>query len=297
MHSGLKIAVVGLIGGWSSERLADAAAERTGGRALIEMERVRFDVAEGKAYYNGKDLSEFDALIVKKLGTRYSPDLLNRLEILRYLDETEQVKVFSSPYGIGRAIDRMSCTLTLRQASIPLPETVITEDLNEAQDAVERFGEAILKPLFTSKARGMRLVSADDHLRSELVSYQQEGNQVIYIQRKLPTLERDLGLTFIGGEYIAAYARVNSGNSWNTTTVNGGHYEAADPSPELIEIGRKAQEPFGLAFTGVDIAVSGGGPVVFEVSAFGGFRGLVEGCGIDPAGRFVDYVIRQVNNV
>ena len=36
------------------------------------------------------------------------------------------------------------------------------------------------------------------------------------------------------------------------------------------------------------------GPVVFEVSAFGGFRGAKEGLGIDIADRYVDYVLKQL---
>jgi tetrahydromethanopterin:alpha-L-glutamate ligase len=34
------------------------------------------------------------------------------------------------------------------------------------------------------------------------------------------------------------------------------------------------------------------GPVVFEVSAFGGFRGLEDACGIDAAGAYADHAIR-----
>jgi ribosomal protein S6--L-glutamate ligase len=44
----------------------------------------------------------------------------------------------------------------------------------------------------------------------------------------------------------------------------------------------------------VDVAETADGPVVFEVSAFGGFRGLKEGCAIDAAQRFVDYVIERL---
>ena len=53
-------------------------------------------------------------------------------------------------------IDRLACTVTLRLGEIPLPPTVITEDIDQAAAAVERFGTAVLKPLYTSKARGMR---------------------------------------------------------------------------------------------------------------------------------------------
>ena len=68
-------------------------------------------------------------------------------------------------------------------------------------------------------------------------------------------------------------------------------YEA---TPELIDLGYRAQAPFEMDFTTVDVAITERGPIVFEVSAFGGFRGAKEGLGINVAERYVDYVLKQV---
>jgi ribosomal protein S6--L-glutamate ligase len=110
----------------------------------------------------------------------------------------------------------------------------------------------------------------------------------------LPGVERDYGLVFLGGEYLASYARVRAGASWNTTIHSGGFYEAFEPKPEVIELADRAQRLFGLDFTSVDVVVTPGGPLVFEVSAFGGFRGLKEGAGIDPASLYADYVLGKI---
>ena len=55
-----------------------------------------------------------------------------------------------------------------------------------------------------------------------------------------------------------------------------------------------AQEPFGLTFTCVDVAETSPGPVVWEVSAFGGFRGLREARDIDAADLYVRFVLEQI---
>ncbi len=57
----------------------------------------------------------------------------------------------------------------------------------------------------------------------------------------------------------------------------------------------RSQALFDLDFTCVDIAETDQGPLVFEVSVFGGFRGLVEGCGVDAPALLADYVITKVN--
>jgi tetrahydromethanopterin:alpha-L-glutamate ligase len=56
----------------------------------------------------------------------------------------------------------------------------------------------------------------------------------------------------------------------------------------------RAQALFGMDFTTVDVAETSDGPVVFEVSAFGGFRGAKEGIGLDAAARYADYVLEQL---
>jgi ribosomal protein S6--L-glutamate ligase len=50
-----------------------------------------------------------------------------------------------------------------------------------------------------------------------------------------------------------------------------------------------------MDYTTVDMAETEQGPVVFEVSAFGGFRGASEGLGINMAKHYVDYVLSQLD--
>lgn len=288
-----RIAVIGTPGAWSTEQLADAVAERTGSRILVDIERVGFDLAAGTATHDGADLLSMDAIIVKKLGRTYSPVVLERIEMLRHL-EASGVRVFSRPDPIHRAVDRLSCTLTLRRGGIPLPDTFITEDPQAAFDAVGRFGKAVLKPLYTSKARGMELAEAGNGTASVIERFRADGNSIIYVQKFVESPGRDLGIVFLGGEYLASYARVSKEGSWNTTTRCGGRYAPADPGPELIALARRAQDLFGLEFTCVDVVETCAGPKVFEVSAFGGFRGLSEACGLDAAALYADHVVRRL---
>ena len=290
----LRIGVVGVNDGWSSNRLADAVAERTGYRRLIQMQDVVIDVNAADVRHVGESLLSHDALIVKKVGAAYSPMLLDRMELLTFLRD-RGVRVFSDPQQITLAMDRLSCTLALRRGDIPLPPTVVTEHIDEAIATVRGFGEAVLKPIYTSKARGMRLLTPADDVDKQVREFKAEGNDIIYIQKKMPLPGRDLGLVFLGGEYVGTYARVSNGNSWNTTTRSGGRYEAYEPSKDIIDIATRAQALFRLDFTSVDVAETPEGPVVFEVSAFGGFRGLLEANGLDAAARYADYVIGQLS--
>jgi len=287
--------VVGVPDGWSSGKLADAVARRTGTRRLIDLSQVCIDLASDAVTCGGENLLELDAIVVKKLGFSYERELLDRVELLNYLEQ-RGVRIFSKPRRIGRLLNRLTCTLDLQLAHIPMPETVITEDIAQAEAAVHRFGQAVCKPLFTSKARGMVIIETGPDTRSQLEAFREAGHSVLYVQRKVALPGNDLGIVFLGGRHLGSYARHAGVASWNTTTHSGGKYQPCDPPPAIIDLACKAQSPFDLDFTCVDIAETPDGPVVFEVSAFGGFRGLLESCGIDAAERYADYVIERIRH-
>ncbi len=289
-----RLGVVGVRGGWSSELLARRAAEACGGEPLvIELERVTLDLATGRAMYEGVDLSQCSALLLKKLGPDYAPGLLDRLEMLRFL-EGRGVRMFSRPGAVMGLLDRLSCTTTLALGGIPMPPTTVTEDLDGAEEAITRYGEAILKPLFSTKARGMVVLGPGPNLRRQLEEYY-AAQGFFYIQKTIALGEQDLGVVFLGGDYLTTYARCREPGAWNTTTASGGKYAPFDPPQEIINLAWRAQNLFRLDFTCVDVALTDDGPQIFEVSAFGGFRGIQEARGIDAAKLYADYAARRIS--
>ena len=290
-----KIGVIGIPGKWSTETLADAVEKRTGYRQVIDMAAVSLDLEQQRLLFQEQDLCQLDALIVKKISARYNPNTLDRLELLRVAEQAG-VRVFSRSENMLRLIDRLSCTVTLRNAGIPMPATRVTEDIGAAITAVEDFGSAVFKPLYSTKARGMCVIEARQgsaRVEREIRAFQTD-NPMMYIQQKVELPGRDLGMVFLAGEYLGSYARVSKGDAWNTTIHSGGKYAAHTPPDEVIELAQRAQALFGMDFTTVDVAETNSGPIVFEVSAFGGFRGALEGIGIDAGGLYVDHVLRQL---
>ncbi len=291
-----KIGVVGIPKGWSTLRLLDALEQKTGFRLCIDMAEVRLDLDTGKVLCRGTDLTALDAIIVKKIAPTYSPDALDRMEILRFLHH-KGVPVFSNPDSMFRLIDRLSGTAVLRLGGIPMPPTVVTEDVEEAVSTVADFGKAVFKPLYSSKARGMTVIEDTPDARDEIADYKAAGNQVMYIQKMVSHAggHLDLGVSFLGGKYLATYARQGSGTSWDTTTRTGGRYVPHEPSEEIIALAHKAQALFpDMAFTCVDVVETPDGAAIYEVSAFGGFRGLLDACGIDAAAAYADYVLEKL---
>ena len=291
----LKIGVIGIPGKWSTEVLADALEKETGHRRVVDMADVALDLDSRALMAGETNLCKLDGLVIKKISQEYSPATLDRLEMLR-VAEASGVKIFSSTRSILGLVNRLSCTVTLSNAGIPMPATCVTESVEQALAAVQRFGGAVFKPLFSTKARGMTLMDAgegDAALRQRIAAFKTD-NPVMYLQEKVNLSGRDLGMVFLGGKYLGTYARVAQTDSWNTTILHGGKYEPFEPDAELIELARRAQVPFDLDFTTVDVGLTDTGPIIFEVSAFGGFKGALEGASIDAATLYAHHVLEKV---
>ena len=293
MSKAARVGVVGVPGAWSTERLAMALGKAGAEATVVDLATCALRLPGSAVHMGGRAL-ELDGAVVKKIGdTAGGWGVRERIQILRQL-EAGGVPVWSPPDRLEAALDRYRMTVELAAAGIPIPETVITEDVDEAVAAVERFGSAVLKPLFTSKGRGMQRLDPALDVRLLLVSHAREHPGPFYLQRFVKHPGRDLGVAVLDGEYVGAYWRVAGREQWMTTILSGGRYEKADPPPEAIELAMRAAARFGLLFTGVDLVETDAGFLAFEVSAFGGFRGLHEACGIDAAPLIADVVLRRL---
>jgi ribosomal protein S6--L-glutamate ligase len=290
----VKIAVVGQPGAWSTERLADALRAAGAEAAIVDLAACSLRLPDRRLFHRGVPLDGFDGAVVKKLGdTADGWGVQERIGMLRHL-EASGVPVLSSPDCLYVAVNRYRMTCELVRAGLPVPPTTITEDLDEAAAAVGRFGTAVLKPLFTSKGRGMRRLEPTRELRGELESHRDGGLGPFYLQRFVKHPGRDLGVAVLEGQCIGAYWRVAGAEQWMTTILSGGRYEKAEIAPDTAAMAVAAARHFGLVFTGVDLIEDSDGRFsVLEVSAFGGFRGLLNGCGVDAAPMLAEVVLRR----
>jgi tetrahydromethanopterin:alpha-L-glutamate ligase len=290
------IAVVGQPGAWSTERLANALRAAGADALVVDLARCALRLPEPGVWHQGRRL-DVEAAVVKKIGdTAGGWTVRERLQILRHW-EASGVPVWSAPDRLEVAVDRYRMTVELVRAGLPVPETVITEDVGEAVATVERFGVAVLKPLFTSKGRGMVRLDSSLDVRRILEGHRADNADPFYLQRFVKHPGRDLGVAVLDGRCLGAYWRIAGDGQWMTTVFSGGRYAPADPPAEAIALAERAARHFGLLFTGVDLIETDGGFTVLEVSAFGGFRGLLDGCGVDAAPRLADAVLGRTASV
>jgi ribosomal protein S6--L-glutamate ligase len=242
------------------------------------------DLNNGRVILGNRDLSDLDGIVVKKLGAH--PSLMSslRLQHLRQL-ESRGVRIFSRPSSIDHAMNRYRMSMRLVSAGLPTPKTFAVEGDSSLTAAVRRLGRAVAKPIYTSKARGMARL--DDKAVSEA---NEASDGVILVQEFVDSRGRDIGACVLGGSFIGAFYRIAADGEWITSTSAGGRYASCKLPRKGADLALDAADVFGLDYTVVDLVETERGYSIYEVSAFGGFRGLWEASGYDVAADYARYV-------
>lgn len=244
------------------------------------------DLSRRQVTIGGVDLSSVDGIVVKKLGDHPSPVSRLRLHMLRQL-ESMGVRIYSRPSVIDVAMDRYRMSMNLIEAGFAVPRTFSVENEATASQALQGLGQAVAKPIYTSKARGM--VRLNGHA-TDLIESAALAEGPLLLQEYVDSRGRDVGVCVLGGRFVGAFARVAADGEWITSSSAGGRYEPFALPEKAIDLAEGAAETFGLDYTVVDLVETADGYLVYEVSAFGGFRGLWEAARYNVAADYARYV-------
>jgi RimK family alpha-L-glutamate ligase len=132
-------------------------------------------------------------------------------------------------------------------------------------------GPLVLKPLFGSQGKGLRLIDHADELPEPAAVA-----GVYYLQRFMGVEQegyRDFRLLVSQGRVIAAMAR--HAPTWITNVKRGGKPIAAVVDAALKELAVQATAAVGAAFAGVDLLYGADGrPSVLEVNSMPAWSGV-----------------------
>jgi len=216
-----------------------------------------------------------DAVVVRTMSGGTFEAVTLRLGILHALRELG-VMVWNDARAIERCVDKSMTSFLLSRAGIPTPATWATESYEQAYTIAEREtaeGTLVLKPLFGSQGRGLKLI----HRPEDLPTIVQTPGQVYYLQRFIG-VERDGGyhdfrILVVQGRIIAAMRRHS--NHWITNIKRGGRPVPVVINDEMKTLALQAATAVGANFVGIDIVYgTDDRPAVLEVNSMPAWSGL-----------------------
>ncbi len=258
---------------WHARGLAKALAALGADTFAIRLETCGFDTqsASGLSIPGRAQLP--DAVMVRTMSGGSFEAVTMRLGVLHALRELG-VTVWNDARAIERCVDKSMTSFLLARAGLPTPPTWTTESQEAARAIVRReapHGPLVLKPLFGSQGRGLRLI----HHESELPEPAAVAG-AYYLQRFVGVDRdgfRDFRLLVSQGRLIAAMVR--HAPTWITNVKRGGKPIAALVDAEMKDLAVAAAATVGAAFAGVDVIYGADGrPSVLEVNSMPAWAGV-----------------------
>lgn len=268
----IRLALIVNSADWQSAALLDACREYDADPVPIRLADCVFDTATpfGLRLPGMEGLP--DAVLVRAVGGGTFEEVTRRLGSLHALSALG-VPVWNSASAIERCVDKSMTAFLLARAGVPTPPSMTVEGIEAAQAVVQAApGALVLKPLFGSQGRGLRLVRDVDDLPPP-----EEVAGVYHLQRFAAAPEgdffRDYRLLVCAGRVIAGMTRRSE--HWITNVGRGGTPEPFSPEAEMSVLALRAAEAMGAVYAGVDLLRDPSGAIqVIEVNSMPGWRGL-----------------------
>lgn len=230
-----------------------------------------------------------DAVFVRSISGGSFEEVTRRLGVLHAL-RALGVPVWNQARAIERCVDKSTTSFLLARAGLPTPPAWAVEGRERADAVLARErGPLVLKPLFGSQGRGLRLVT-----RPEELPEPDAVGGVYYLQRYVPPNGqgfRDYRVLVCAGHVLAAMTR--RGTGWVTNVHQGGEPEPLEPNAELAALALRAAACVGADYAGVDLVLDAvGQALVLEVNSMPAWRGLQSVTNVPIARRLAEAVLQ-----
>ena len=295
MRAVTRIAILTDEPGWHGRRLAQALAALGAQSVFASLSDCRVDLEANRwgIVIPGFEQALPDGVFVREIAAGSFEQVTLRLGLLHAL-AAWNVPVYNSARAIERSVDKSMTSMLLRRAGVATPATWATERALEARATLmretARGARLVMKPLFGSQGRGLRLLASGDELPADA-----ECNGVYYLQRFVESGAggaRDYRVFVIGGEAVAAMERRGSG--WVHNVALGARCEAVPLDRNLAGVAERAVQAIGMDYAGVDLMRDRtGAPIVLEVNGIPAWRGLQSVTAVDIAAQLARDLMRQ----
>ncbi len=238
------------------------------------------------------DLRSLEVILVRTMPPGTLEQVVARMNMLAGL-EACGVRVINSPRALECAVDKYLTTQRLALVGIPVPATIVCENSDTALDAFEALGrDVVVKPLFGAEGRGIMRVS-DPELALRAFRTLERLGAVLYLQTFVSGPGFDIRVLLLDDQLVGSMKRIPKPGDFRANISQQGTGVVHVPSERELELARQAANITGSLFAGVDLMYNADHePLVIEVNAVPGWRGLQRTCDIDVPARLFEWIER-----
>jgi ribosomal protein S6--L-glutamate ligase len=279
---------------YSTQRLVEAGLKMGHDVRVIDHVRCFMDITSEKPsiHYREEEFesTHFDA-VIPRIGssvTFYGCAVVRQFEMMGVYCVNESV-------AITRARDKLRSLQLLSRRGVGIPVTSFANSPDDVAGLIREVGGAPLVIKVLEGTQGIGVVLAETRKAAESVIQAFMGmNASILVQEFIEEAGgADIRAFVVGGRVIAAMMRQAPEGEFRSNLHRGGSAMLVDLSQAERETAIYAARVMGLNIAGVDILRSSRGPLVMEVNASPGLRGIEEATGRDVAGLIIKFIERN----
>ena len=276
---------------YSTRRLMEAALTRGHDVRILDHVRCFMDITSEKPSVHHReeefDHDHFDA-VIPRIGASvsfYGCAVVRQFEMMGVYCVNESV-------AITRARDKLRSLQLLSRKGIGIPATSFANSPDDVGGLIREVGGAPLVIKLLEGTQGIGVVLAETRKAAESVIQAFMGmNTNILVQEFIKEAGgSDIRCFVVGNKVIAAMKRQAPEGEFRSNLHRGGTASVIKLTPKERATAIRAAKVMGLNVAGVDLLRSQRGPLVMEVNASPGIRGIEEATGIDVAGLILEFI-------
>lgn len=288
----MRIGVFGNHDSWYVNELCRVGTARGHVMQPLLFDQFATKVQTGRVGYacGDIDVRRLDVVLVRTMPPGSLEQVVARMDMLAGLMACG-VKIINSPRALECAVDKYLTTQRLALAGIPVPDTIVCENSDTALEAFEALGrDVIVKPLFGAEGRGIMRVS-DPELALRAFRTLERLGAVLYLQKFVSGPGFDIRVLLLDNQLVGSMKRIPKPGDFRANISQQGTGVVHVATERELALARQAANITGSLFAGVDLMYNADHePLVIEVNAVPGWRGLQKACDIDVAARLFEWI-------
>ena len=290
----MQFAVLAQPESWYFRDLSRAAADLGSRCERWDFARLTGGLVDGQPVlqHDVEPITHPRPIIVRSMPAGSLEQVVFRMDVLARL-EAIGCPVVNPPKALECAIDKYLTTARLAAAGLSVPDTLVCEDADAAQQAWERLGrDVVVKPIFGAEGRGiMRLTDPDLAWRTFRTLYRTQS--VLYLQRFINHPGYDIRVLVLG-ESVLGGMRRSSPDDFRVNVARSGHAAPHQPTDHEAELALAAARATGNVFAGIDLLYDDAGRCyVIEVNGVPGWQAFARANQLDVAHVFLRWLAER----
>jgi ribosomal protein S6--L-glutamate ligase len=243
--------------------------------------------AEPKVFYNGRDLSDFDA-VIPRIGasiTFYGTAVVRQFEMMGVYCVNESV-------AISRSRDKLRSLQIMSREGIGLPVSCFAHSTHSTQELIDTVGGTplIVKLLIGTQGKGVVLAESRRAAESVIDAFRGLDAHFLVQEYIEEAAGADLRCFVIGDKIVGTMKRQAKEGEFRSNLHCGGVATLVEISEAERQTALGAAKAMGLNIAGVDLLRSNRGPLVMEVNSTPGLEGITKSTQVNVAEKIIEFI-------